>query len=390
MRLATILLFLVLISCTKNNDSITTSTSVLSSNTAAAIRKPEACSFGITHFNRTRRTAVQETILQKVKITAGPQITAAPSATIYLDFDGQDIANTLWNSNGAFTCAPANLYATEIQKIMVRVSEDYSPFNVTVTTDEAVYLATNANRRMRVVITDSWEWYGTVGGIAHYGSFTWGDNTPCFVFSSLMGYNEKYIAEAISHEVGHTLGLQHQASFSSSCAFLSEYNTGSGDGEIGWAPIMGISYYKNVTTWNRGAVVSGCGTVQDDVNMLANVIGLRPDENSTMTKSIELTTTREGEINSSTDIDYYFVDVKTAAVLKADPNCLGNGTGANLHMKLNIYDKRGELLFSQSNPSALSATAGLQPGKYYIGVETAESTNFGRYGQLGRYLISIN
>jgi hypothetical protein len=61
----------------------------------------------------------------------------------------------MWNTNGAITCAPANMNAEEIALIFQRVITDYAPFNITVTTDEAVYNSGNPAKRMRVVITES-------------------------------------------------------------------------------------------------------------------------------------------------------------------------------------------------------------------------------------------
>ena len=144
--------------------------------------------------------------------TGGGGGTTPPSANvILLDFNGEYVANTMWNVNGPFTCAPANLNAEEVGLILQRVITDFTPFNITVTTDEAVYNAANPSKRTRVVITESWEWFGQAGGVSYINSFTWGTNTPCFVFSSLLGYNVKMIAEACSHEAGHTLGLRHQS-----------------------------------------------------------------------------------------------------------------------------------------------------------------------------------
>jgi serralysin len=47
---------------------------------------------------------------------------------------------------------------------------------------------------------------------------------------------EKYTAEAISHEVGHTLGLSHDGRITPS----EGYYAGHGSGDTGWAPIMGV------------------------------------------------------------------------------------------------------------------------------------------------------
>src|SRR5262249_22697296 len=155
-----------------------------------------------------------------------------PSCTkkIYLDFKGFTTSGTAWNS--AFTSGadivsapfdmdgdPTTFNATEcavIQNAWQRVAEDYSPFDVDVTTEdpgvEALRKPTTSDAAygVRVVISPTSAWYPNAGGVAYVGSFNWSTDTPCFVFSSNLGPNdERYIAEAAAHEVGHTLGLSH-------------------------------------------------------------------------------------------------------------------------------------------------------------------------------------
>jgi hypothetical protein len=107
--------------------------------------------------------------------------------------------------------------------------------------------------------------------VAYITSFNWGDDTPCFVFSVQLSYNPKYIAEATSHEAGHTLGLFHQSTYNAGCVKTAEYNPGTGTGEIGWAPIMGVSYSKNLTLWNNGVNSNGCNVFQNDLDVITDI-----------------------------------------------------------------------------------------------------------------------
>src|SRR5687768_6841135 len=90
----------------------------------------------------------------------------AAAATLFLDFDGHRVNGTTWNMNGPITCNPSNLSPAQVTEICNRVAEDYRPFNVNVTTDSARYLAAPAYTRMRLILTTSWEWYGSAGGVS--------------------------------------------------------------------------------------------------------------------------------------------------------------------------------------------------------------------------------
>jgi len=138
--------------------------------------------------------ALTGTIIAKSQVTNLNSYPSA-SATILLDFDGHTVSGTMWNVNGAFTCNSSGLSDAAITEIFDRVAEDYRPFNINVTTNETKYNSAPYNKRMRVVITTSSEWYGSgAGGVAYINSFTWGTNAPCFVFSALLGYNIKNVA----------------------------------------------------------------------------------------------------------------------------------------------------------------------------------------------------
>jgi hypothetical protein len=173
-----------------------------------------------------------------------PRLNSFPSATatIYLDFDGHTVNTAFWNNGQAIICAAAPLNDAQITEIFNRVSEDYRPFFVNISTDSVKFLATPLTQRIRVIITPSSSWRTGVGGIAYIGSFIWGDDTPAFVFSDRLGPNNaKFIAECVSHESGHTLGLAHQSSYDNNCNLTETYNTGAGSGETSWAPVMGNS-----------------------------------------------------------------------------------------------------------------------------------------------------
>ena len=96
----------------------------------------------------------------------------------------------------------------------------------------------------------------------------------CFVFPDyLANGHEKYTADAISHEVGHTLGLHHDGKGT------TEYYAGHGSAPTGWAPIMGVGYYRKLTQWSPGDY-AGATQHENDLAIITtqNGFGYRPDD----------------------------------------------------------------------------------------------------------------
>jgi hypothetical protein len=376
-----------LVACSKTADRQTSS---------AQEDDNQRCDFGIKQFNLSKRAPVNNNNEVATKRPPKPPggTTPPPSnaGVILLDFDGHFVSGTMWNSGGTdFACAPANVTVEDASVILQRVTNDYSPFNITVTTDEAVYNAANSLRRTRVVITESWEWYGQAGGAAFLNTFMTGTSTPCFVFSSLLGYNVKSIAEASSHEAGHTLGLRHQSSYDANCVKISEYNAGQGSGEIGWAPIMGNSYSRNLSLWHKGPNSINCSTIQDDVAIIANVVGYKTDDYSNSTASAAaLASSLAGCVNNSNDLDFFSLSLSTTKTVSLIPVNVGiNNAGANLDLILKIYNSQGSLLASYDTPAILNTSTVLAPGNYFVSVGTVANPYATTYGMLGKYNISL-
>lgn len=379
-----IVLLALLVSCTKNPEVLTSK---------ATVSKPEICSFGLTAFNTTLRAPIDAVAsVARKKNTATP-INSTPAATLLLVFDGQNVSNTLWNvERGDIQCQPANVTEGERENILERVSEDFRPFNVVVTDNRDLFNRTNPRKRVQIVITESWQWFGMAGGASVTGSINNGDDMPAFVFSSLLNYDEKMIAEAVSHEAGHTLGLRHQSQFNN-CVFQSEYNDGKGEGVTSWAPIMGNSYYRNVTTWYNGVTPYSCTSTQDEVKMIADVFGFKTDDyGNTVNNAQKIDGDREGTINNSSDVDVFELKVLSPTKVTAVPYAVNtsNYGGANMHLQLKVYDFKGTLIQTVVNPNSLCANTTLDKGKYYVSVETVDDQYASRYGMMGNYSLKLN
>lgn len=326
---------------------------------------------------------------------------SSAQAVVFLDFDGHIVEGTAWNWSGPILAQPSGLSSAAITEIFNRVAEDYRIFNVNVTTDSSIYLAAPIYKRTRIIVTPTYEWYGMAGGVAYVGSFTWGDDTPAWVFSGLLGNNVKYVAEAVSHEAGHTLGLQHQSTYDNNCMKLAEYSAGQGQGEISWSPIMGVGYYRNITTWHYGPNAFGCNYLQNDIEIIAgspNNFGLRSDDfGNNHTQASTISTVAQsfqvsGLINTSSDKDVFRfqVPVATNFRLNAVPQNVGNSNaGANVDVRVTLLNSNGDTL-NRYNPLDLVSAridTTLTAASYYLVVEGTGNSNLSDYGSLGVYTL---
>ena len=353
--------------------------------------------------NFTKITTCIFFVLLSATAISLPKLNSFPSATatIYLDFDGHTVTSSLWNGGSAFVCAAPSLTDAQVTEIFNRVSEDYRPFNINITTDSAKFLTAPLAQRIRVIITPTSSWKPGVGGIAYIGSFTWGDDTPAFVFSDRLGPNNaKYIAECCSHESGHTVGLSHQSSYDVNCTLVETYNTGTGSGETSWAPVMGNSYYKNMTGWNDGPTPYGCANVQDNLTIITSTNGFtyRADD---YTETLDASTFEPGNnsfsvngiITTSTDKDAFRFTLTQSSTFHIDavPFSLGgNNIGANLDIKVLLYNQAQTLIRTYDPASAMSVTidTALPAGTYYIVLDGSGNMNTGNYGSLGSYTLN--
>ena len=332
-----------------------------------------------------------------------PVLNSYPSAqaTVYLDFDGQYVSGTSWNWIGDIDAQPSSLSPAAITEIFNRVAEDFRIFELNITTDSTVFLAAPAAQRMRVIITPTSSWYGSAGGVSYVESFTWGDDTPAWVFSQLLNNNIKFIAEACSHEAGHTLGLQHQSSYDTYCRKTAEYWSGQGSGEISWAPIMGVGYYRNTTTWHYGKSSINCNYLQNDIERIVsmNGFGLRADDHANVIDQASplvlegFNFSANGIVNSSGDKDVFKITLPSNLNFRllAFPESFGTANaGADVDVKVSLLSAAADTI-NQYNPSDL-LNAGidtvLQAGSYFLVVEGVGNINLNDYGSVGHYLLS--
>jgi hypothetical protein len=335
--------------------------------------------------------------------TAAPTLNSYPAATatLYLDFDGHDVTSSMWNYGTPFSCLPAVMTDAQITEAFNRVAEDFRPFNINVTTDLAKFLASPISQRIRVVVTPTSAWYAGVAGIAYVTSFTWGDDTPAFVFSDRLGNNAKKVAEAVSHESGHTLGLYHQSAYTSTCTLTSAYHTGIGTGETSWGPIMGNVASRNTTQWNFGPTPNGCSYRQDNLSVITttNGFGYRPDDyadlytNASPMIISNNVFSKAGVISTTADKDYFRFDLSQKGMVNMNVIPFGvaaGNSGANLDVKIILQDAKGTAISTYEIADSLNARIDttLSAGTYYVIIDGSGNVNAGNdYGSLGAYTI---
>lgn len=343
--------------------------------------------------------------------------------TVYLDFDGGQLLSTnAWLKNGlATTLYPgwsldSSAAFTDTERAVVietwqRMAEDFAPFDVDVTTEEPAYgglfrgSSDDPTYGTRVAFTSGSRVQdalcgGGCGGIAWIGTYdsvTSGETrSPAWVFPSSLGNRAKNLAEAGSHETGHTLGLDHDGT--SSNAYYS--------GTSLWGPLMGAPYTSGVSQWSRGDY-NGANNHQDDLAVMrSNGIGPRPDEaGGTAATAVPLSSLGGGRgvISSATDTDWLTVtDCSGTVTVQAQPA----DVGANLDVGLQVRNAAGTLLASSAPDSYRGSTgvAGLSAsvslplsgGPYHLVVSGTGSGKawsaggYDDYGSLGGYRVLVS
>ena len=343
--------------------------------------------------------------LVSFKAVCVPVLSSLPSAraTIFLDFDGHYVQASSWNGGNPLDCSPAPFNDTQITEIFNRVSEDYRPFNINITTDSTEFLAAPLNQRIRIIITPTSGWYTGVGGVSYTGSFTWGDDTPGFVFPDRLGPNNiKMVAECCTHESGHAVGLSHQSKYNGSCTLLATYNDGVGTGETGWAPVMGNSYYKNFSGWNNGPTPSGCTADQDNLSIITSINGFTyraddhsddPNVNPTAITVDNFLFSNDGIITTNNDKDVFKFNFTENGTLHIDakPYSVGpNNEGADLDVKIELLNSALQVINVYDPLTILNVSVDtlLNKGVYYMVVEGAGNNYATNYGSLGSYTVS--
>jgi len=380
--------------------------------------------------------AISEAAVPVSPFPAGLIFHSRPGASnvLYLNFAGENVTGTAWNSSLGRTIIPAVAFSSDgdfstysdseqavIKRVWQRVAEDFAAFDIDVTTERPTTFTT---RTAHALITRNTDANGennpssSAGGVAYVSVFAGGNYAtyrPAWVYYNNLSSSDSFIAEATSHEIGHNLGLSHDAKTDG-----TSYYGGHGSGDTSWGPIMGTGYNRNVSQWCKGDYYLANNT-EDDLAIISSKISYRADDHGNTratatalvfsgetnvvsttpeTDPVNANPANKGVLQQSSDVDVFsFVTGPGPINLNVNPWIMPSGTrGGNLDVLLELYDGTGALVLT--NNSANKTTASLQTslpeGVYFLhvrntGVGTPFSSSpngYTDYGSIGQYFLS--
>ncbi len=312
------------------------------------------------------------------------QLHSRPGAArvLYLDFNGHTTPAGIWDTAAivtpAFklsgtTAASDQINLNAIRDIWLHVSEDFSPWDIDVTTEEPPITA----KGQRCVIGGGvMDWLGVSGvmGVAHLSSFGGtingsDDNNFVFLDNNYFSMrpntaNYEITILCVAHEVGHTLGLNHwgETALGTGQPYSVGHTVTGHPGVTSTCPIMGNSGLVgwpsacNLNQWSKGgfpfAYAQTFGGTQDDVAIISTfatkLTGARDDYGDTLATAAAVSgtsVTAGGIIADSTDVDLMKIRAGVGAIsLIATPHLKYRNYNGNLKIGLSLLNSSGTVV----------------------------------------------
>ena len=337
-----------------------------------------------------------------------PAFTSLPGATdtLFLDFDGHS-ATDLW---GTYSIAAYDLNGnaaewTPLERVAIktvwqRVAEDYSPFNINITTSYGGSFSDGVGFRQVIGNSNGSEFGYAAGtiGVAYLNSYASGGSGNNTAFTFGLNFTAKQSTESATgamasdmalarttemantsaHEFGHALGLKHYG---------------------GSNPQLNAIMHSPDFGLNRERFVSGNTKsdeppviFQNDVAVISNAtntFGYRADDFGNTRPAATVLSSGTGMYSASgiiaqvTDVDYFRFNGVGATTI----NLVMLERAGNLDGEINLYNSAGTLLASADGANlSASLTFGLPSGgDYYVEVKSD-----GGAGEIGQYGLVVS
>jgi hypothetical protein len=328
--------------------------------------------------------------------------------TVYLNFfggifeyhpTGQDLTVLKFDKDGdSSTFSEAELL--EVQQIWAGIAEDFAPFDLNITT-ELPDPGALVNSSLE---DDTWGVSLLIGEEITLNQFAW-SGSEFYLDVDLPGYintkssdgwwDVELLAAGGSHEIAHTMGLDHDGPGNGG------YYVGHATNAGHWNPIMGQSN-KGITQWSNGDYPNATN-LQDDLAVITSDVNgidyIVDDHAGSMAFATEMAVLddaygslfAQGIISETADVDWFTFDHAGGDLIL---NVEVADFSPNLHAGAWLYDASVQEIGAYGSTSSLSVAIieeGLSSGRYYLkvdGIGNTSGTGYSDYGSLGHYTVS--
>jgi len=307
----------------------------------------------------------------------------------YLEFRGLTVQDPVWNGGKPIVATAPNYTVAQITDVYNVVAARYAAFDVNVTTNFDLYNKAKPNTRTRVIFTTNDSWFLNCGGVAYISSFKlaglgwYTPNVPCWVFTRTFGTSTKNVGEVAAHEAGHTLGLFHDGTSTST------YYYGQGN----WGPIMGCAYGKTVVQFSKGEY-TGANVKQDDITTVRSTLAM----GSLVVAPVTQLNLNAGTFNNIGNIIAESLDIKTYTLPIVSPGTLTITAAPALYSAVDLtlqLLKNGSLVATADpvNVQAATLKASVTGGTYTIRVVPSGNSDtktvvYSSYGSIGVFTLT--